>query len=202
MNDKILLQLVEKYLDKQRLLKNNTALCEKDIDTFFDKMRDALPGEEENVSSWIPPAESKTPGDYDFDELRLYTDGASRGNPGPAAVGCVLLDKNGRDVDQISQYIGKTTNNVAEYTALICGVERALSYSANRVKIYMDSQLVARQVLGEYKVRDPHLHELWGDLMSRLKRFIEFEIRHIPRAENKRADKLANEALDKIADNH
>lgn len=129
--------------------------------------------------------------------LIVYADGGSRGNPGPAGAGAYLCDLEGHAVARIYKYLGETTNNVAEYTALIYGLKEAFRRGAKRVLIRMDSQLVVRQILGEYKVKEPTLQKLYHQAHSLLHEFASFEIEHIPREQNKNADKLANMAMDK-----
>jgi len=126
-----------------------------------------------------------------------YADGASRGNPGPAAIGAVLLDEAGREVYTISKPIGVATNNQAEYRAAIAAVEAALALGARRLELRMDSELVVRQLQHRYRVRDPVLRRLFAHLVELRRRFQEFTVQAIPRAENRRADALANRALDR-----
>ncbi len=126
-----------------------------------------------------------------------YADGASRGNPGPAAIGAVLLDEAGREVYTISKPIGVATNNQAEYRAAIAAVEAALALGARRLELRMDSELVVRQLQHRYRVRDPVLRRLFARLVELRRRFQEFTVKAIPRAENRRADALANRALDR-----
>ncbi len=129
--------------------------------------------------------------------IRLFSDGASRGNPGLAGIG-VVIELGDGTVLEGKRFLGKTTNNTAEYEALILGLtmlkERKLFYP---LKIYSDSQLMVRQLIGQYKIKQPHLKKLAGKVHGLLKLFPSHEIIHIPRGENKRADKLANEAIDK-----
>ena len=127
--------------------------------------------------------------------LLLYIDGASRGNPGPAGVGILILDSKRKKVKEIYKYIGETTNNIAEYNALIYGLEEAQSLSADELVINVDSELVARQMNGEYRVKDENIRELFEKALSILKNFNSFEIKHIDRSKNKEADKLANKAI-------
>ena len=128
-------------------------------------------------------------------ELTVCFDGASRGNPGQAAIGIVVLRK-GVPVREISETIGRATNNVAEYRALLRGLEEAEALGARRVQILSDSELVVRQLLGRYRVRSPALAALHRDALTRLRRFDRVSISHVPRAENRGADALANRALD------
>lgn len=126
----------------------------------------------------------------------LYCDGASRGNPGPAASGAVLIAPDGSVFEQIGRYIGRATNNEAEYRALIFGVEAAVAAGIRDLDIRLDSQLVVRQLNGEYAVRHPQMQVLAAEARKQLARLERFTLRHVPRNENARADALANQALD------
>jgi ribonuclease HI len=130
------------------------------------------------------------------DTLLLYTDGAARGNPGPAGFGVVLTDPDGRVLEEYGRFIGQATNNEAEYRALIAGLESALLLGEYRIEIFLDSELVVRQILGTYRVKSPTLLPLFGQAQALLNRFDLFSITHIRRALNNRADTLANRAID------
>ncbi len=125
----------------------------------------------------------------------LYTDGGSRGNPGPAGIGVVILDSAKKRIKDLYKYIGETTNNVAEYNALIHGLEEAAKLNADEVVINMDSELIAKQLNGEYRVKDPDIKPLFEKALGIMKNFRAFEIRHIERSKNKEADKLVNKAI-------
>lgn len=127
--------------------------------------------------------------------IEIYVDGGSRGNPGPSGVGVVILDAGGKRLKEISKYIGETTNNIAEYNALIYGLEEALILRIDEIVVNLDSELVARQLTGDYRVKDPGLKPLFERAMNMLKSFKSFEIRHIEREKNKEADKLVNKAI-------
>ena len=127
----------------------------------------------------------------------VYTDGASRGNPGPASIGAVVLAPGGAVRHEVSQRIGHTTNNVAEYRALIAGLEAALALGARRVEARLDSELLVRQAIGRYRVKNPGLVPLHNRVLALRSQFDEVVFRHVPREQNKRADALANEALDR-----
>ena len=131
---------------------------------------------------------------------RAYTDGACRGNPGPASIGVSITDAKGKELATASETIGHTTNNVAEYRALVEAVELLKDLGAKRVKFLMDSQLIVRQLTGEYRIRDPKMQRLARQVQSGLGEFDSYSFTHIPREENKRADQLANEALDRPSD--
>ncbi|MCK5450961.1 MAG: ribonuclease HI family protein, partial [Candidatus Omnitrophica bacterium] len=130
-------------------------------------------------------------------ELIIFTDGGSRGNPGPSAVGAVLFNKEGDIVEKISEYIGTATNNVAEYMAVIYGLQEAVYYGAEKVVLKLDSQLVARQLRGEYRVKDKHLKKFFGLAVNLLRGIKSVDIKEIPREKNKEADFLVNKALDR-----
>jgi ribonuclease HI len=123
----------------------------------------------------------------------IYTDGASRGNPGPAAIGVVIEDEKGRAVARISRRIGETTNNRAEYLALIAGLEEAARLGAEQVIIRLDSQLIVRQLTGQYKSKE--LRPLYQKTIRLLERFESYSIEHIPGKENRAAHNLAHQAL-------
>ncbi len=126
----------------------------------------------------------------------LYCDGASRGNPGPGAYGFVLLSENEIIFSQGAR-MGVVTNNVAEYEGLLKGLEKSLELGATEIAVRSDSQLLVRQLLGEYKVKAPHIIPLVEKAKRLLSRFKQVDISHIPREENSAADALCNEALDK-----
>lgn len=128
--------------------------------------------------------------------LILETDGAACGNPGPAAIAYVLLDERGREVAAEGRYIGRTTNNEAEYRALIAGLERAVALKAERIDVRLDSQLVALQLSGDFRVRAPHLLPLYQRARALLASFPQATVRFVPRSQNTQADRLANRALD------
>ena len=127
----------------------------------------------------------------------MHVDGGSRGNPGPAAIGVVVSTPDGDELVADGEYIGEATNNVAEYKALLRGLERARELGASEVDVINDSELVARQIGGEYKVKHAGLQPLFIEAMRALREFDGWSVRNVPRAENARADELVNEALDR-----
>ena len=128
--------------------------------------------------------------------LVLHVDGGARGNPGPAAIGVVVSEAEGTVLDELAEPIGVATNNVAEYRAVLRGLERAASLGAREVEIVNDSELVARQLTGAYKVKHPAMKPLYQETMAALQGFDRWRIRSVPRAQNARADALVNAALD------
>jgi ribonuclease HI len=130
---------------------------------------------------------------------RLYVDGASRGNPGPAGAGAVLLDPAGRVAEAASRFLGRATNNVAEYQALLLGLELARRHGVRQLDIFADSELLVRQLTGRYQVRSPHLKPLYQAVRRSLAEFPAWRLTHLPRRHNETADRLANEAIDRAA---
>jgi ribonuclease HI len=125
-----------------------------------------------------------------------YSDGASRGNPGPASIGGIVLDEEGRTLATISKRIGRGTNNEAEYRAAIAVVEAALALGATNLDLRMDSELIVRQMQGRYRVRNPVLQRYHQRLQELHRSFTRLTIAHVPRELNRGADRLANAALD------
>jgi ribonuclease HI len=130
--------------------------------------------------------------------LRVNVDGGARGNPGPAAIAAVVQDGSGEVLEERSEAIGTATNNVAEYRALLLGIERAAALGAKRLELIGDSELIVRQVKGEYKVKDEALRELHRQVRAALGSFDEWAISHVRREENEEADRLVNEELDRL----
>ncbi len=128
--------------------------------------------------------------------LVLHVDGGARGNPGPAAIGVVVSEPDGAVVDELAEPIGVATNNVAEYRAVLRGLARAAELGAREIEIVNDSELVARQLAGAYKVKHPAMKPLYAETMGALRGFDRWSIRSVPRAQNARADALVNAALD------
>jgi ribonuclease HI len=129
-------------------------------------------------------------------KLVVNVDGGARGNPGPAAIGVVVSEPDGTVIDEVAERIGVATNNVAEYRAVLKGIERAQALGAGEVELIGDSELVARQLTGAYKVKHPAMRPLHAEAMAALRDFDRWTVRTVPRAENERADELVNEALD------
>ena len=126
----------------------------------------------------------------------VRTDGASRGNPGAAAIGVVITDEAGAVLRQLGRRIGRATNNEAEYLALIAGLEAALGLGATAIEARLDSELVIRHLKGRYRIRSPHLRPLYNRALALLRRFASVDMIAVPRAQNRNADALANAALD------
>jgi ribonuclease HI len=128
--------------------------------------------------------------------LLAYTDGAARGNPGPAGAGAILRDADGVVVAEIAEPLGRATNNVAEWTAVRRAVEEALRLGATHLDLRMDSELVARQISGIYRVKHPDLKPIHAAVMDMLRSLEGYTVGHVPRELNKDADRLSNVAID------
>jgi ribonuclease HI len=126
----------------------------------------------------------------------IHCDGASRGNPGPAGAGAVVVDPSGNLRIEDCKFLGAATNNVAEYEALLLGLEAARRYGARKIQVFSDSELLVFQLTGRYRVRNPGLLALWQQAINKLKKFEAYAISHIDRSLNYEADRLANQAID------
>jgi ribonuclease HI len=139
-----------------------------------------------------PAAKDAVPGRT----VRVYSDGAARGNPGPAGAGAVLTDLDGNVIARLGRFLGKQTNNVAEYHGLILGLTHARQLGFREVEVRADSQLLIRQLKGEYAVRHAGLKPLHAEAMRLLRSFDRYELTHVPREENALADEMSNRAID------
>ncbi|HXX31371.1 MAG TPA: ribonuclease HI family protein [Myxococcaceae bacterium] len=128
--------------------------------------------------------------------LRVFSDGAARGNPGPAGAGAVLALPSGEVVERLGLYLGRQTNNHAEYMGAILGLKRARALGADEVELVTDSQLLIRQLAGQYRVRSPTLRPLYEEAHALLEAFQRHLLTHVPREENREADVMSNRAID------
>jgi len=168
---------------------------ERTLAAFPDLGLDDLRGLLRAVARAAVQREAEARG-IDTSRLRVFCDGAARGNPGPAGAGAVLYTPDGRLVERLGRYLGRQTNNHAEYQGLILGLERALELGAREVEVYADSELMVRQLLGEYRVRAEGLLPLWRRARELLARFDRARIAHVPRERNAEADEMSNRAID------
>jgi ribonuclease HI len=186
-----ILELLGKRLTPELLGAEFADLSREDLGALFDELAAHM----RRCSEWTDGARTK----QDVSGMRgsLYCDGASRGNPGPSGAGVVVFDQNGEQVLELSRFLGNATNNEAEYKALIRGLSAAADVGIKGVQIFLDSELVVNQLLGTYKVRNPRLLQLFDKAMSGLRLFDEYAIFHVGRELNQKADRLANEAIDR-----
>jgi probable phosphoglycerate mutase len=131
------------------------------------------------------------------ENIVAYCDGGSRGNPGPAGFGVYIQDEKGGVVAELSQYLGKRTNNFAEYSGLLAALEFALANGHESLRVVSDSELMVKQIKGQYRVNSPELRPLYEEARRRIARLSHFQIQHVLREKNRHADRLANEAMDK-----
>jgi len=136
---------------------------------------------------------------HEDDHVHLYVDGGARGNPGPAGIGARLLTADGDLVEELADYIGEATNNVAEYQALVAGLQMALDHRVRRLTVFADSELVVKQLNGQYRVKDAVLRGFHDQASRLLHQIADVEVRHIPREQNAEADRLVNQAIDGAA---
>lgn len=129
---------------------------------------------------------------------QLFTDGGARGNPGKAAFGCVLFDNDLKLVDFDAKYLGRMTNNQSEYEAILAGLQLAQTHKVEKVKCFLDSELIVKQINGEYKVRNGNIKHLFEKLKLQIDDFEEVSFHHIRREQNSFADKLVNIILDAV----
>jgi ribonuclease HI len=129
--------------------------------------------------------------------LIANVDGGARGNPGPAGYGVFIEDESGRPVAELSEYLGHKTNNYAEYSGLLAALSYALDHGAKALRVISDSELMVKQIKGQYKVNSPSLKDLHGEAKRLIRQLERFEIRHVLREKNVQADRLANMAMDK-----
>ena len=128
--------------------------------------------------------------------LYLYSDGASRGNPGEAGAGIAIFDEQGNELVATGEYLGQCTNNEAEYRALLFGIAKCEELGRGRIKSHLDSELIVKQIRGQYRVKHPNLIPLFMETMKRLSGFASYSITHVRREKNRRADEMANRAID------
>jgi ribonuclease HI len=131
------------------------------------------------------------------DFITAYCDGGSRGNPGPSGYGVSIEDATGRPIADLSEFLGVKTNNFAEYSGLLAALEYALKEGCPRLRVVADSELMVKQMKGQYRVNSPDLRPLWEEAKRRAAQLDRFEIQHVLRGKNKRADALANQAMDR-----
>jgi ribonuclease HI len=180
-----LLTAIYSALQWDRLYEAMPDISRQEVDEFFQEMREGL-GEEARMS---PEAASKVAGADAF----LYADGASSGNPGPSGIGIVLTSPAGEEVLAWGASIGRATNNVAEYRAVIEGLKRALELNIRRIRVLSDSELLIQQLRGRYKVKNPGLKPLHAEAMGLLGRFEHWEAERVGREKNLKADELATQ---------
>lgn len=178
-----------------RLMTRNTSASQPSLFTINDgasfkpeggPRKRSLGGEQDS------PARPSAP-----DEITAFCDGGARGNPGPAGFGVYITDHKGEAIAELSEFLGIRTNNFAEYSGLLAALEFALRYDHPRLRVVSDSELMVKQIKGQYKVKSPDLRPLYDEAKRRIAGLKTFRIEHVLRNKNKHADRLANLAMDK-----
>ena len=160
--------------------------------TLFDGPEPEKPAPKGRPAKAPAPANTPPAGK----SLVLHFDGGSRGNPGPAGIGVSLCDEDGTPLYELAEFLGRCTNNVAEYTALLRGLAAARRIGATRVRVHSDSELLVRQINGQYKVKSPDLKPLYLKVTALMEQIGDVTVGHVYREGNERADELANMAMD------
>jgi ribonuclease HI len=187
-SEESVLRHLAQTLSVSKTFKRFPSLTAKNLQEIFSRSAERA---RVNTKIAAPAAAQK-----EFPEFLIHCDGASRGNPGEAGAGAVISDSRGRTLKELKCSLGLASNNVAEYRALILALGKALELGARSATLFLDSELVVRQIRGEYRVREPHLKALHQKALELLNELSQYSILYIPREENRRADQLANEAID------
>ncbi len=193
-SDYELLALIHKSIDMETLKEQDKAITKKRVDKLFQDLKGHVKKDDPDIS------EEEITGTSDIkkeaDLIVVNVDGASKGNPGESGIGVAIFDKDLNLINEACDYLGVATNNVAEYRALILGIKLSTKYNAKRVLFKADSELMVKQIKGEYRVKNAQLKLLFTEAQSLLKKLPNWKIMHVPREENKEADLLANKGVE------
>ena len=198
-SDHEILTLIHKNIDMKKLKNQNKAITKKRTDELLQKLKEYVKKDALSISGNAGKGASAI--DKQFDFLIVNVDGASKGNPGEAGIGVAVFDKDLNIVQESCEYIGMATNNIAEYKALILGAKLAIKFNARNILFKSDSELMVKQIMGEYRVKNTQLKSLYSEVQSLLGKLPEWEIKHIPREENEEADLLANKGVEMSNEN-
>ena len=193
-SDHELLALIHKSIDIETLKEQDTAVTKKRVDKLFQDLKGHVKKDDPDISEEEITGASDIKKDADL--IVVNVDGASKGNPGESGIGVAIFDKDLNLINEACDYLGVATNNVAEYKALILGIKLSTKYNAKRVLFKADSELMVKQIKGEYRVKNAQLKLLFTEAQSLLKKLPNWKIMHVPREENKEADLLANKGVE------
>jgi ribonuclease HI len=193
-SDHELLVLIHKGIDVEKLKEHDKTITKKRIDNLFQNVKNYIRKEDMANSDKEITDTSNT--NKETDLIVVNVDGASRGNPGESGIGVAIFDKDSNLINEACDYLGVATNNISEYKALILGIKLSMKYNAKRILFKSDSELMVKQIKGEYKVKNAQLKLLFTEAQSLLKKQANWKIMHVPREENKEADLLANKGVD------
>ncbi len=193
-SDHDLLSLVYKSIDIEKLKVQNKTVTKKRIDKLFQDLKYHVERDDLAISDKEKTGVSNTNNEIDL--IVVNTDGGSRGNPGESGIGVAVFDKDSNLINEASDYLGVATNNIAEYKALILGIKLSMEYNAKKILFKSDSELMVKQIKGEYRVKNPQLKLLFTEVQNLLKKLPNWKIVHVRREENREADLLANKGID------
>ena len=193
-SDHELLVLIHKSIDIEKLKKQDKAITKKRIDKLFQNLKDHIKKDDLIISDKEIIDTSNI--NKEIDLIVVNVDGASKGNPGESGIGVAIFDKDSNLIDEACDYLGVATNNIAEYKALILGLRLSIKYNAKKILFKSDSELMVKQIKGEYKVKNTQLKLLFAEVKDLFKKLPNWEIMHVPREENKEADLLANKGVE------
>ncbi len=193
-SDYELLALIHKSIDIETLKEQDTAVTKKRVDKLFQDLKGHVKKDDPDISEEEITGASDIKKDADL--IVVNVDGASKGNPGESGIGVAIFDKDLNLINEACDYLGVATNNVAEYKALILGIKLSTKYNAKRVLFKADSELMVKQIKGEYRVKNAQLKLLFTEAQGLLKKLPNWKIMHVPREENKEADLLANKGVE------
>ncbi len=179
---------VKEFLEKEKFLKKTPQVSKEEWEKLCRHIQSHLPPRKQEVK---PKKEESS-----SSHLKVFTDGASRGNPGPAGIGVVICDQKGVPLWEEGEAVGKMTNNMAEYRALLKGIEKSLEFHPQKVDFYLDSQLVVNQMKGIYRVKNLNIRSLYEKCKELLQKIPDYQFHHVPREENRKADALANQGIE------
>jgi ribonuclease HI len=193
-SDHELLVLIHKSIDMEKLKEQDRTITKKRVDKLFQVLKDHVKKDDLTVSEKGITDTLNIKKEADL--IVVNVDGASRGNPGESGIGVAIFDKDSNLISEACDYLGVATNNIAEYRALILGIKLSTEYNAKRTLFKSDSELMVKQIKGEYKVKNAQLKLLFAEAQSLLKKLPNWKIMHVPRDENKEADLLANKGVE------
>lgn len=193
-SDYELLALVHKSIDMEKLKEQDRSITKKRVDTLFQNLKSHVKKDDPDISEKEIAGTSSIKKEADL--IVVNVDGASKGNPGESGIGVAIFDKDSNLINEACDYLGVATNNIAEYKALILGIKLSTKYNAKRVLFKADSELMVKQIKGEYRVKNAQLKLLFTEAQSLLKKLPNWKIMHVPREENKEADLLANKGVE------
>ena len=193
-SDYELLALIYKSIDIETLKEQDKAVTKKRVDKLFQDLKGHVKKDDPDISEEEITGASDIKKDADL--IVVNVDGASKGNPGESGIGVAIFDKDLNLINEACDYLGVATNNVAEYKALLLGIKLSTKYNAKRILFKADSELMVKQIKGEYRVKNAQLKLLFTEAQGLLKKLPNWKIMHVPREENKEADLLANKGVE------